>query len=88
MHIYCSVDPQLEGYKIELFWPVDNTHDEAPERKDIAPLVLWRLCYGFVENHTFFNMMEQFDSMWGTRTFFYIMEQFDSMGVPGHFTIH
>ena len=27
--------------------------------------------YGFVENHTFFNMMEQFDSM----------------GVPGHFYI-
>ena len=27
--------------------------------------------YGFVENHTFFNKMEQFDSM----------------GVPGHFSI-
>ena len=40
MHIYGSVAPQLEGCKIELFWPVDNTNDEAPERKNIALLVL------------------------------------------------
>ena len=40
MHIYGSVAPQLEGCKIELFWPIDNTYDEAPERKNIALLVL------------------------------------------------
>ena len=44
--------------------------------------------YGFVEDHTFFHMMEQFVSMGGTRTFFYMMEQFDRMRVSGHFTIH
>ena len=40
MHIYDLVAPQLEGCKIELFWPVDNTHDEAQERKNIALLDL------------------------------------------------
>ena len=40
MHICGSVAPQLEGCKIELFWPIDNTYDEAPERKNIALLVL------------------------------------------------
>ena len=29
-----------KGCKIELFWPIDNTHDEAPKHKDIAPLAL------------------------------------------------
>ena len=40
MHVYGSVAPQLEGCKIELFWPIDNTHDEAPKCKDIALLAL------------------------------------------------
>ena len=40
MYIYGSIAPQLEGCKIELFWPIDNTYDEAPERKNIALLVL------------------------------------------------
>ena len=40
MQIYGSVDPQLEGCKIELFWPIDSTHDEAPKHKDIALLAL------------------------------------------------
>ena len=40
MHIYGSIAPQLEWCKIELFWPVDNTHEEAPKHKDIAPLAL------------------------------------------------
>ena len=40
MHIYGSVDPQPEGCEIELFWPIDNTHDEAPKRKNVALLAL------------------------------------------------
>ena len=40
MHIYGSIDPQLEGCKIELFWPIDSTHDETPKRKNIALLPL------------------------------------------------
>ena len=40
MHIYGSVDPQLEGCEIELFLSIDSTHDEAPKRKDIALLAL------------------------------------------------
>ena len=40
MHIYGSVGPQLDGCEIELFWPIDSTHDEAPKRKDIALLAL------------------------------------------------
>ena len=40
MHIYGSVGPQLEGCEIELFWPIDSTHDEASKRKDIALLAL------------------------------------------------
>ena len=40
MQIYGSVGPQLEGCEIELFWPIDSTHDEAPKRKDIALLAL------------------------------------------------
>ena len=40
MQIYGSVGPQLEGCEIELFWPIDSIHDEAPKRKDIALLAL------------------------------------------------
>ena len=40
MHIYGSVGPQLEGCEIELFWSIDNTHDEAPKRKNVALLTL------------------------------------------------
>ena len=40
MHIYDSVGPQLEGCEIELFWPIDSTHDEAPKRKNVALLAL------------------------------------------------
>ena len=40
MQIYGSVGPQLEGCEIELFWPIDSTHDEAPKHKDIALLAL------------------------------------------------
>ena len=40
MHIHRSIAPHLEGRKIEPFWPIDNTHDEAPKHKDIAPLAL------------------------------------------------
>ena len=40
MHIYGSVGPQLEGCEIELFWSIDNNHDEAPKRKNIALFVL------------------------------------------------
>ena len=40
MHIYGSVGPQLEDCEIELFWCIDNTHDEAPKCKNVALLVL------------------------------------------------
>ena len=40
MHIYGSVGLQQEGCEIELFWPIDSTHDEAPKCKNIALLPL------------------------------------------------
>ena len=41
MHIYGSVGPQLEKCEIELFWPVDSTHDEASKCKNVDLLALW-----------------------------------------------
>ena len=70
-----------------LFSPYGGTHDEAPKRKNIAPLALYNAYLRLrLKSHIF-----QYDGaickQGATRTFFYMMEQFDSMGVPGHFPI-
>ena len=60
MHIYGSVDPQLEGYEIELF---DLTEAPTMRFQNAKILLHWpsRIhIYGLVENRTF---LEQFDRM-------------------------